>query len=76
MFSIFKYISLPVFLASFFFGLFFMMLYGVEEDPVYLYPSPDNIYDIVYKDKAESCYVYRPIMTKCTSESKTIKIQQ
>ena len=76
MFPIFKYISLPVFLASFFFGLFFMMLYGVEEDPIYLYPSPDNIYDIVYKDKAESCYVYRTIMTKCTSESKTIKIQQ
>jgi|TARA_B100000123_G_scaffold269266_1_gene245082 hypothetical protein len=53
-----------------------MMMFGVEEDPIYLYPSPDNIYDIVYKDKAESCYVYRPIMTKCTDESKTIKIQQ
>ena len=36
MFSIFKYISLPVFLVSFSFGLFFMYMFGAENDPIYM----------------------------------------
>lgn len=75
MFSIFKYISLPVFLLSFSFGLFFMYMFGVEDKPVYMYPSPDNINSIVYQDKANQCYVYRPIATKCNDETTPFKIQ-
>ena len=75
MFSIFKYISLPVFLVSFSFGLFFMYMFGAENDPIYMYPSPDKIYNLVYQDKADQCYVYRPIATKCTDDTKPFKIQ-
>jgi len=70
-----KFISIPVLLASFLFGIFFMYMWGDEQHPVYLYPDPENIYNVVYKDKAESCYVYKPIITQCTKDSIT-HIQQ
>lgn len=70
-----KFISISALLASFLFGLFFIYMWGDEQHPVYLYPNPENVYSVVYKDKAGSCYVYKPILTECTDDSIT-KIQE
>lgn len=71
-----KYISIPVFLASFLFGLFFLYIWGSDLHPIYVHPTPENVYKIVYKDKSDTCYVYKPIITDCTSKSKPHQIQQ
>ena len=72
------YISLPVFLASFALGLFFVYVLGAEEKIIYVYPTPYNSNTVQYKDGMDECFEYKPIVTKCPLNPfyiKTIPIQ-
>ena len=62
---LFNYISLPLFLASFAIGLFFVYVLGPDIKPIYIYPTPDNYEQILFQDKAENCFSYVPEETKC-----------
>ena len=42
-----KYMSIPIFIASFLIGLIFIYLYGPETKNIYIYPSPDNYKEIL-----------------------------
>ena len=74
--SIFKYINIPVFVASFIFGVFYIYIWGQDLHPVYIYPSPENVNEILYKDNAGSCYSYKSTETECTWNAKDITIQE
>ena len=76
MFNISKFISIPLFLTSFIFGLFFLYIWGDDLKPIYVYPTPEKVYDTIYKDKANRCYVYKAILTECTDDVSTFPIQQ
>lgn len=66
---------MPVFLISLAFGLFFVYIYGDDVKPVYIYPTPDNITEVLYKDNADNCFTYEPIEVKCTNDAKTTPMQ-
>jgi hypothetical protein len=70
---IFKYISLPVFITSFIVGLFFVYFLGPETKTIYIYPSPDNYKDILYKDNADQCFQFTPKETVCPINPLAIK---
>jgi hypothetical protein len=75
---ILNYISLPVFLISFAIGLFFTYILGPETKTIYIYPSPENINKILFKDKANNCFAFEEEMVKCpkdASKISTIPIQ-
>jgi len=76
MFSILKFISIPVFLVSFAFGLFFIYIWGEDLHPVYIYPSPENVGSVLYKDNADSCYTYKATEADCTYDAKETIIQE
>jgi hypothetical protein len=66
------YISIPVFIISLAIGLFFVYVLGPEEKIVYLYPTPQNIMNTLYKDKADECFELLAKEVDCPSDTSQI----
>lgn len=72
---ILNYISIPIFLLSFAVGLFFIYVLGPEIKTIYIYPSPENVDKILFKDKADNCFYFDERIVECPKdESKISKI--
>lgn len=69
----FDHISLPVFIISFSIGLFVVYIYGTDLKPIYVYPTPENVDKILYKDNADNCFQYQPSELDCPSDESLIK---
>jgi hypothetical protein len=69
---IFNYISLPVFLISFAIGLFFIYILGPEIKTILVYPSPENIDKILFKDKADNCFYFEESAVECPKDTSLI----
>jgi hypothetical protein len=69
---IFNYISLPVFLISFAIGLLFIYLMGPEMKTIYIYPSPENVDKILFKDKADNCFNFKEENVECPKDNNLI----
>lgn len=67
-----KYISMPIFLISFTIGLFFIYVLGPEIKTIYIYPSPENVDKILFKDKADNCFYFEEQEVKCPKDEKLI----
>lgn len=69
---LFNYISLPVFLISFAIGLFFIYVLGPEMKTIYIYPSPDNVDRVLFKDKADNCFSLQSEELECPKDKSLI----
>jgi hypothetical protein len=69
-----KYINLTVFILSFSLGIFAVYVTLPDERKVIVYPSPDNIDYIQYKDKAGNCFKVKQTKTKCQDNFKIFNI--
>lgn len=58
-------ISWSIFLISFLLGIIFIYLSKPELKVVKIAPTPDNTKEILYKDKAGTCYEYHSHETPC-----------
>lgn len=70
-----KYFSFPYFIVSLAIGLLFVYLSVPSPTIIYVYPTPDNVNDIEYKDKSGSCFKFDAQEVSCPSNPKTIPIQ-
>jgi hypothetical protein len=68
-----KYVIL--FLTSFVIGMIFVYLSPVEHKTILVFPSPTNIKEIQYKDKADQCFDLSARLVDCTDKVKNIPIQ-
>lgn len=67
-----NYISIPIFLISFSIGLFFIYILGPEMKTIYIYPSPENVDKILFKDKADNCFYFEETPVKCPNNESLI----
>ena len=70
---IFNYISFPIFIVSLAIGLFFVYALGPETKTVYIYPSPENVNKVLFKDKADNCFAYEAVEVKCPTDNSKIE---
>ncbi len=69
---IFNFINLYIFLISFAIGIFFVYIYGPDMKTIYIYPSPENVDKILFKDNADNCFHFDPIEVPCPKVSSLI----
>ena len=69
----FKFINKKIFVCSFFMGILFILFFEQEKDKVFVYPTPDNIKDVEYVDKNNTCYEYNEELVECPLDSSKIK---
>ena len=73
MYMFLKYISFKVFLVSLSIGLLFAYLSTPPPTIIYVYPTPDNVNQMEYVDKADNCFKFEANEVKCPSDRSLIK---
>jgi len=71
-----KYINVPVFFVSLVVGLL-IVYFTMQNDlrKIYVYPTPENVDLMQYRDKAGNCFVYKSVDTPCPkNDTKLAKI--
>ena len=61
-------IRFDLFVISFCVGIFIVYAFSPKRELVNKFPSPDNS-DLVYTDKNDSCYKYKPKEVDCKADS-------
>lgn len=73
--SLLKYLNIPVFIISLAVGLFFVYVYSDEKRKILVYPTPDNVNTLQYRDESGSCYEFKEKTVKCPADSEISKIK-
>jgi hypothetical protein len=64
-----NFISFKIFIISFAIGLFYSYVCEPDKKIVYIYPSPENCNEIIYKDQANNCFNYNEIEVECPNNT-------
>ena len=68
-----KLFSLPVFLISFAIGVFVVYLTSPPPREIMVYPTPENVGELLYKDNADQCYKFLPDQVSCPKDERKIR---
>ena len=67
-------ISFHIFIISFSIGLFFAYILGPEKKTIYIYPSPDTVNTVLFKDRANNCFSFEEEIVECPSNANEISV--
>ena len=70
--SILKYIKIPVFIVSLAIGLLFVYIFNPDKRKIFVYPSPENVNNIQYKDSTGACFEFKQTKLKCPEKESEI----
>ena len=73
--AFFKFINIPVFIISLILGMFAVYMTLPETRKIYVFPTPENIDVLQYRDKTGTCFAFKQKEVTCpTDESAISKI--
>jgi hypothetical protein len=70
--GIFKYINLPVFIISLLLGIAAVYYTVPDTRTVYMYPTPENVDMLQYKDKTDTCFAFNQKQVSCPKNKQDI----
>lgn len=71
-----KFFHVPTFLISLAIGLFFVYINNPNKDTIFVYPTPDNIDQLLYRDKSDTCFKFQAQQIKCPRDTNLINNYQ
>jgi len=60
-----KYLDIRAFLVSFAIGMFFVYSTFDDRRKIYVYPTPENVEHVLYKDEGDQCFAFHEKEVKC-----------
>lgn len=73
--SFFKIIHIPTFALSFLIGIVMVYMYNNDQiRKIYVYPTPENIAKLQYKDATDNCFEFRQKEVSCPDKGNVKKI--
>jgi len=72
MISLSKYINVPVFILAVIIGIVVMYVTMPDTRKIFVYPSPENIDILQYRDKTGSCFTMKQTEVPCPKNEKDI----
>jgi len=76
--SVFKYVRFDIFILSLALGLFAVYITMPDRRKIYVYPTPENVGVLQYKDKTDTCFSFKQTEVACPkneNEISTVPIQ-
>jgi hypothetical protein len=71
--TISKYINIPVFFISLAVGILVMYVFMPDNRKIYVYPSPENVAILQYRDKSGKCFQYEEKQVACPTNKTLIR---
>jgi hypothetical protein len=68
----FKYINIPVFVVSLILGIIAVYYTVPDTRTVYVYPTPENVSMLQYKDKTDTCFAFQQKQVPCPKNPEEI----
>lgn len=68
-----KFINPTIFILSLCFGLFLSYITLPQSQVIYVYPTPDNIDKIQYKDEGANCFEFNAHEVECPNDTNLIR---
>ena len=68
-----KFISVPVFIISLAIGLFLSYIVMPRPEVILVYPTPDNINTIQYKDQSGTCFGFTAKKIRCPKDNASVR---
>lgn len=69
-----KFINIPVFIISFAVGMLFVYLHNENRRTVFVYPTPENVDLLEYRDATGHCFHFTQTEVKCPADSQIAKL--
>ena len=73
--NIFRFINVKIFILSLFIGMFAVYIFMPDMKTIRVYPTPENVSILQYKDSTDTCFTMKQTEVNCpSSESDISKI--
>lgn len=70
--NLFNFFNIPIFLIAFSIGIFYIYIHTSSTRKIIVYPTPDNLDKIQYRDKSDACFTYTQEKVKCPTNKSDI----